>query len=177
MSLPARSPKLFTLTALYDATSELLGVVDPDDESNFHAEAVDRVAEFWTAVSKAIPEWMQVKNGMIRSIDLRQEKISAHSVVLRSIGAAGHQLIAERPHGWKAGLLDLTQIDWKKDNPDWENVCIVAHSVVSNRQARVATRAYIKEKLGLNLTEVESRSRTRSVNEDGAGERPERRAG
>jgi hypothetical protein len=53
------------------------------------------------------------------------------------------------------------EIDWMKNNPDWENVCIIANSVVSNRQARVATRAYIKEKLGLSLTEVEKRSRTR----------------
>jgi len=172
ISLPARSPKLFTLTALYDATSELLGVVNPDDETNFHAEAVDRVVDFWTTVSKAMPDWMRVKNEMIRSIDLRQEKICAHAVVLRAIGAVGNQLMQERPQDWKAGLLDLTQIDWRKDNPDWENVCIVANSVVSNRQARVATRAYIKEKLGLELTDVEKRSRTRLEHEPAEASQP-----
>lgn len=166
ISLPVRSPKLFTLTALYDATSEFLGVTNTDDETNFHAETVDRVVEFWTAVSKVIPEWMQVKNGMLRSIDLRQEKICAHAVVLRSIGAVGNQLVAERGPDWKSGLLDLTQINWRKDNLDWENVCIIANSVVSNRQARIATRAYIKEKLDLNLTEVEKRSRTRHESAD-----------
>ncbi len=106
---------------------------------------------------------------MLRSIELRQEKICAHSVVLRSIGAVGHQLMVERPHDWKSALLDLTQINWKKDSPEWEKVCIVAHSVVSNRQARVATRAYLKEKLGLNLTEVEKRSRPQSGSGNSAG--------
>jgi DNA sulfur modification protein DndB len=161
ISLPVRSGKLFTLTALYDATTELLGAINVDAEENFYSETVKRVVTFWTSVSKVIPDWMKVKNETLRSIELRQEKICAHAVVLRSIGAAGNQLIAERPQDWQAGLLDLTQIDWRKDNPDWENVCIVANSVVSNRQARVATRAYIKEKLGLSLTDVEKRSRTR----------------
>jgi len=38
----------------------------------------------------------------------------------------------------------LTELDWRKSvgnkvNPEWENVCITAGSVLSNRQARVAT--------------------------------------
>jgi DNA sulfur modification protein DndB len=163
VSLPARSQKLFTLTALYDATRELLDISDPDDEenNNFHAAAVIQVTDFWNAVSNAIPEWIEVKNGTLRSIELRQEKICAHAVVLRAIGAVGYQLLKERPTDWQAGLSGLTQIDWRKSNPDWDNVCIIANSVVSNRQARIATRAYIKEKLGLTLSDVEERSRRR----------------
>lgn len=159
ISLPVRSPKLFTLTALYDASHELLGDIDPDDEDNFHAQNVEMVVDFWTTVAKAIPEWGKVKDETLRSIDLRQEKICAHSVVLRAIGSVGNQVIHEEPSNWKSRIFDLTEVDWRKDNPDWENVCVIAHSVVSNRQARVATRAYLKEKLGLNLTDVERRSR------------------
>jgi len=36
------------------------------------------------------------------------------------------------------------------------SVCIVANSVISNRQAPVATKAYLKQKLGLTLNEMES---------------------
>jgi DNA sulfur modification protein DndB len=50
-----------------------------------------------------------------------------------------------------------------KKNPEWENICIVANSVVSNRQARAATKAFIKEKLGLNLTDGEQRSLERAA--------------
>lgn len=161
VSLPVRSAKLFTLTALYDATGELLA--DKAGEDNFHADAVIKAVDFWTTVSKAIPEWMQVKNGHLRSIELRQEKICAHSVILRSIGAVGHQAIKESPTDWKSIILELTEINWRKDNLDWENVCIIANSVVSNRQARVATRAYLKNKLGLELTDVEKRALPRHV--------------
>jgi DNA sulfur modification protein DndB len=60
------------------------------------------------------------------------------------------------PNGWKARLLDLTSINWSKKNKDWENICIIANSVISNRQARLATRAYIKRHLGLKLSWTES---------------------
>jgi hypothetical protein len=59
---------------------------------------------------------------------------------------------------WRERLAALDDIDWSKKNPDWENVCIIANSVVSNRQARAATKAYIKAKLSMELTESEQRS-------------------
>ncbi len=60
--------------------------------------------------------------------------------------------------GWTAKLAGLNAIDWSKTNPEWQDVCIVANSVVSNRQARAATKAYIKQKLGMELSEAEQRS-------------------
>lgn len=155
-TLPARSNKLFTLTALYDATKELLGDVDFDSDDFFHGEVLTRVVEFWSSVSDQIPEWGRIKQGTLSAIEYRQEKISAHSVVLRAIGSVGYELV-DREDKLEV-LSGLADIDWRKSNLDWENVCIVANSVVSNRQARVATRAYLKFKLGLELSDVERRS-------------------
>ena len=59
---------------------------------------------------------------------------------------------------WQERLAALETIDWSKQNKDWENVCIIANSVVSNRQARAATKAYIKAKLSMELTDSEKRS-------------------
>ena len=53
---------------------------------------------------------------------------------------------------WKARLAALEQIDWSKKNKDWDNICNIATSVVSNRQARAATNAYVKGKLGLEVS-------------------------
>jgi DNA sulfur modification protein DndB len=64
----------------------------------------------------------------------------------------------EHPADWKAKAHELGTVDWKKSNRDWENVCIVAGSVVSNRHARLATKAYLKEHLGLPLSDSERRS-------------------
>jgi DNA-sulfur modification-associated len=90
------------------------------------------------------------------AIELRAEKICSHSTVLRALGGLGLELM--KVDNWRERLAALDDIDWSKKNPDWENVCIIANSVVSNRQARAATKAYIKAKLSMELTESEQRS-------------------
>lgn len=157
ISIPVRSRKLFTLASMYDANEELLKLVQGKDESTRKA-MVNIAYEYWTAVSKAIPDWAKVKNGDIKAMELRQESISAHSVVLRALGAVGGELMHVDPIGWKGRLLELTNVDWSKKNREWEGVCIVANSVVSNRQARLATKAYLKRKLSLELSDSEERA-------------------
>jgi DNA sulfur modification protein DndB len=108
-----------------------------------------------------MPEWTKVLNGQKLSTELRAETIAAHSTVLRALGALGSDLMKESD--WKTRLSALENVDWSKTNPDWQNVCIVANSVVSNRQARVATKVYIKGRLGMPLTDGEQRSLTKAA--------------
>jgi DNA sulfur modification protein DndB len=162
VSLPIRSPKLFSLAALYDATEELL-VHKKISDSPSHAEMVSIATDYWTSLSKYMPDWSRVKNGEIKALDLRQEFISSHAVVLRALGGLGADLMRDDPKSWKSRLSDLGKIDWSKKNPDWDSVCLVAGSVVSNRQARQATKAYIKSRMGLELTETEQRSLPKHV--------------
>jgi DNA sulfur modification protein DndB len=157
VSLPVRSPKLFSLAALYDANEELFKNVRISGEMN-REEMIQFAVEFWTAVAKAIPTWQKVKDGDLKALELRQENISSHAVVLRALGAVGAELFKDDPTGWKTRLADLAHVDWSKKNRDWEGVCIIANSVVSNRQARLATKAYIKLRLSLPLNEAEVRA-------------------
>ncbi len=157
VSLPVRSAKLFTLSSLYDANEELLSHMKNGDEASRN-EMISVATEFWTAVSKVIPQWTKVKSEELRAIQYRQEFISSHAVVLRAIGGIGAELMKHHPTDWKSQLLELTSVDWSKKNKDWEGICIVANSVVSNRQARSATKAYLKSKLGLPLSESESKA-------------------
>lgn len=92
---------------------------------------------------------------------LRQEKINTHGVVLRALGGLGKALIETFPDKWEAKLEALRDVDWRKSvgskvNPEWENVCITAGSVLSNRQARVATLAVLKHKVSLKLGSQET---------------------
>ena len=161
VSIPSRSSKLFTLSALYDATSELFRsrTESEDDETSVN-EMTEVGSDFWHAVSACMPEWSKVKAEHLRAIELRQESICSHTVVLRAIGAVGAELFKVAPTDWKERLHKLQDINWSKQNRDWEGVCMVANSVVSNRQARAATKAYIKKQLGLQLTDAETRSLT-----------------
>ncbi|UCI08257.1 DNA sulfur modification protein DndB [Mesorhizobium sp. B1-1-8] len=151
-SLKAKSTKIFTLAALYDANSDLLKEHASDD---IEANAA-RLAAYWSKVADHMQDWKKVLAGMKSSTDLRSESISAHSTVLRALGGLGSELMKEED--WQDRLSALSQINWSKTNPDWQDVCIVANSVISNRQARAATKAYIKGRLGIELTESEQRS-------------------
>lgn len=152
VSLSSKSTKLFTLAALYDANAELL---KGHDRKDIVANAA-LLTEYWNAISAHMPDWQKVFSGQKLALELRQEKISSHSTVLRALGGLGVDLIGR--DNWKAQLTALEGIDWSKKNPEWENVCIVSSSVVSNRQARAATKAFIKAKLGIELTPSEKRS-------------------
>ncbi len=157
ISMPVRSPKLFTLSALYDANVELLVHHKNGEESSVN-ELIEVAAEFWTAVAAVIPPWARVKNQELRAVEYRQENISSHAVVLRALGGVGAELIKTYPTDWRNKLQLLAQVDWRKQNREWDNICIVANSVVSNRQARNATKSYLKHKLGLDLSESERKA-------------------
>lgn len=152
ISLEVKSTKLFTLAALYDANVELLKGYGKNDIATNGQLLID----YWTEVAKHMPDWGKVLNGQKKALELRQEKIASHSTVLRAFGGLGVDLMASED--WKDRLSPLASIDWSKKNPEWENICIVANSVVSNRQARAATKAFIKSKLGLSLTESEKKT-------------------
>ncbi|MFG1191786.1 DNA sulfur modification protein DndB [Xanthobacter flavus] len=156
VSLESKSTKLFTLAALYDANVELLKGYDHHDIATNAGLLVD----YWTEIAKHMPDWGKVLKGQKLAVELRQEKISSHSTVLRAFGGLGVDLLASE--NWRSRLTPLEDIDWSKKNPEWENICIVANSVVSNRQARAATKAFIKSKLGVELSDSEKNSLNRA---------------
>ena len=150
-ALKSKSTKIFTLAALYDANRDLLKGYGSDTLD----EQTNRLVEFWTTVAEHMPDWTKVLRGQTLAQELRAEKISSHSTVLRAMGGLGADVVKEPD--WKDRIAGLANIDWSKKNPDWQDVCIVANSVISNRQARAATKAYIKNRLGMELTDAEKR--------------------
>ena len=152
ISLGIKSTKLFTLAALYDANAELLkGREKNDTKAN-----IALLVEFWSAVARHMPDWTKVLNGQTLALELRQGKISSHSTVLRALGGLGLDLLTG--DDWQRKLAALEAINWSKKNPEWEGVCVSGNSVLSNRQARAATKAFIKAKLGMTLSDSEVRS-------------------
>lgn len=159
-TIPLRSPKLLTLSTLYDANGELLGTEIDRPGSPAFQKKLDTAAAYWNEVARSIPDWQRVKDGDIKAPALRQEKINTHAVVVRALGGVGKALLEYNHTDWQVRVKSLTSVDWRKSvgtgvNPMWDNVCIVAGSVVSNRQARVATQAVLKRQLALPLTNQE----------------------
>jgi DNA sulfur modification protein DndB len=154
ISLPLRSAKLFTLSAIYDGTVALLDVVTEEDYNAKLAEAL----AFWEAVASNLSEWGRVESGGLKPLELRQEFINSHAVVLWGLGAMGRSLISRHPDDWAAKLTALKAIDWRRTNPEWQGVSMSGADVINRRQSRTDTSAFLKLKLGLPLTPAEVRS-------------------
>ncbi len=152
-TIPRRSPKLFTLATLYDANEELLGRRIGKRGSAAYPQLLQVAVEYWTELSHIIDDWQKVHAGALSASELRQEKLNTHAVVLRALGGVGRTLLEKYPEDWPGRLKLLEGVDWRKfvahsTNPLWEDVCITAGSVVSNRQARAATLAVLLREIG-----------------------------
>jgi DNA sulfur modification protein DndB len=154
ISLPLRSPRLFTLGAIYDGTLALLESVAEDD----YQQKVAQALEFWEAVAANMPEWGRVESLGLKPVELRQEYINSHAVVLWALGAMGRTLITMHPQDWANKLSSLKDIDWRRTNREWQGVAMSGSDVVNRRQSRMDTASFLKRKLGLPLTPAEERS-------------------
>jgi DNA sulfur modification protein DndB len=156
VTIPMRSPKLFTISTLYDANEELVGKKIEKKGSKTYQERLNTAVKYWTALSRVIADWQKVKDGDLKAAELRQEKINTHAVVMRALGGVGRAVLEQYPDSWTEKIEALGNVDWRKSkgsevNPLWDNVCITAGSVVSNRQARAATLSILLREIGVSV--------------------------
>lgn len=151
-SLSNRSSKLFTLSAIKNASKVLLKKGKHDhvalDEKNL-------AAEYWHEVSQNMPDWLRAKNKELSTAELRDNYIHAHGVMLQAMGIVGADLIVRQPQEWKRVLQNLRTIDWDRANKAWEGRAMV-HGRISKATTNVQLTAnLIKKSLGVPLSTSE----------------------
>jgi DNA sulfur modification protein DndB len=155
-SLALRSPKLVTLSSLYDGCRELLGgerlTTRMSESAAGKAEAF--CVAYWIRLTKLIEPWRQVADGEIKPSEARTEYVVTHSVAFHALGTAGALLLEISSQAdWSARkassrvLEGLSGIDWEKTNPDWQGIVMLGQSVVTRRQTRAAMARYICHKV------------------------------
>ncbi|MGA7742809.1 MAG: DNA sulfur modification protein DndB [Polyangia bacterium] len=164
ITIPMRSRKMFTLSTLYDANDELLGDKIDKKGAGGYKQKLDTAVAYWAELAKHIPDWRLVSENKLNAAELRQEKINTHAVVMRALGGVGRVMMETYPDDWQTRLAPMGKIDWRKSvggrvNPMWDNVCIAAGSVVSNRQARAGTLAVLRKVLGVEAVPTERSGR------------------
>lgn len=135
-----RSKALFTLSAISTATIELLKDVKLD-----MPEKTKLAIEFWNEVASNMPEWLAVMRQEKRSSEVRSGSICSLSITLVAIGHGGNKLLHTYPHDWKERIANLAKIDWKKDNPIWNDLVFVNGKVAANRSSQKALSTYIEK--------------------------------
>ncbi len=151
-SLAPRSRRLFTLSAIYQATSELVADL-PDTGAD---EIAQLALEFWEAVADNLEEWKQVRQGDLTAGDVRSEFIHTHAVVLQALARTGRALIRQYPSDWKDHLSRLSEVDWRRDNgAQWEGRALAGGRLSKSHQGVTLTANAIKSHLGLALSPEE----------------------
>lgn len=156
-SLSPRSRKLFTLSAVNFATSELL--VDKELE-DFHSASA-KCLEFWESVGEQIPEWTYVRESKMTSGELRRDFIHSHAIVLQALGRAGRALYKLSATERAKRLKRLRGVDWSRKNATtWEGRAMVGGAMAKSGQNITLTCNEIKRVLGLKLTPEETIAET-----------------
>ena len=153
-TLSTRSRKLFTLSAIYTATSALLaGLPDvPADQRR------DLAVEFWDEVARQFPEWQLVRDHKMTAGDVRRDYLHSHGIVLQAIGKVGNVLLRDGAIRWKTKLRGLKKINWARSNTKlWEGRALLAGRVSKAEQNVTLTTNLIKTRLGLPLSPDEQR--------------------
>ena len=151
-SISNRSTKLFTLSAIKNASKALLSKGKGDSVDQAEKELA---ASFWSVVAENMPDWQLALEKKVASAELREQYVHAHAVILQALGNIGSDLLV-RPKGqWSKILEGLREIDWARANDAWEGRAMHHGRISKARSSVVLTGNYIKQQLGLALTPIE----------------------
>jgi DNA sulfur modification protein DndB len=153
-TLSPRSRRLFTLSAIYHATSDLLAGLDLEDPQEMAGLALN----FWEEVAKHMNEWDRVRRGDVTAGEVRTDYIHTHGVVLQALARAGNALIQRYPKQWPKKLANLRDMDWSRANAGlWEGRAMLGGRVSKSQQNVILTTNAIKSHLDLDLSAEEQR--------------------
>ncbi len=149
-SLSNRAKCAFTLNGVADATKKLLGFSAPRKISE---SEVKMVSEYWTKVAENIPEWGLLMDGNVSASTLREQFVHAHTNSLNALGTVGRVLIHEHPNDWKIKIKKLQEIDWSRENPEWEGRLLIKGRMLKNQLGMELAANTILKKCGVKLSE------------------------
>lgn len=153
-TLSARSQKLFTLSALYHATSELTNGVEFKDSD----ECYKTVSLFWHTLADVFKEWKSVQEGVVTAGEIRADYIHTHGVVLQALGKVGNSLLKDNAPDKFKPLRRLAKVNWRRSNADlWEGRAMTAGRVSKSELNVLLTSNAIKSFLGIALSPDEQR--------------------
>ncbi|OQA17550.1 MAG: hypothetical protein BWY63_02350 [Chloroflexi bacterium ADurb.Bin360] len=156
-SISNRSTKVFTLSSIYQATSELLNKRGKSPEVTQAEENL--VIAYWQSLGNTIPEWRLVKEKRISAGELRRDFVHVHGVVLQAMGCMGSDLLALYPADWQERLKVLATVDWARTNVGlWEGRAMIHGRISRARTSITLTVNVLKSVLDLPLNPEEKRA-------------------
>jgi DNA sulfur modification protein DndB len=146
-SLSNRSSKMFTLSAIHQATKALLRSrrheqLGPGDEQ--------LALEFWQITGQLIQGWGFITEGRTAA-DLRDEYIHVHAIALHAVGTVAGDLAAQHPQQWQKRLRRLAKLDWSRSNPIWDGRAIRNGRISTSGPSLILTTNILRDRTRLAL--------------------------
>ena len=150
-SISNRSTKTFTLNGISDATMHLLGITRKGRKLTDEEKVI--VKEFWEQITNNISEWQLLLQRKITSAELRKQFVHGNTNSLNALGIVGRILIEQYPDDWKIKLRGLKNIDWSRDNPQWEGRLLLNGRMLKNAIGIELAANTILQQCGIELSE------------------------
>lgn len=153
-SISNRSSKLFTLSAIKNATRAFLSKTGKDPDISI--EEKEMAAQFWNDVAANMPDWQMALQKKISTWELRENYIHAHAVFLQAMGQIGADIVL-LPKGKRDKALSvLSEIDWSRTGSDWEGRAMTLGRISKARSHVLLTGNKIKQNMGIELSPSEN---------------------
>jgi len=156
-SISNRSPKLFTLSSIYQGTQVLLKI--PKKIEKISSKDTALAIDFWKTVCKHMKDWQLAANKDISTSELRKEYIHSHALAMHVIGKLGAELLADDSKRYKTELKKLEKIDWSRKNQAlWEGRAMVQGRICKSNQCVILTTNYLKKYFNIELKPDEKKA-------------------
>lgn len=149
-SLSKYSPKLFTLSSVYNTNSKLIGY---RKGSSIKREQADCIKDFWTYLCENMEDWRLVQAKKKKASEVRMESLHSFAVVLSAIAIVANRLL--KKNGCFRTLLceQIGKLNWSRTNvEDWGDCVLDATGrVKGNALSAKQTARKISSLLNLEL--------------------------
>lgn len=145
------SPKIFTISALAKAHSLLLkGLISKERDTD--AELCIR---FWDVLRNNLPDLEKLAMEEVTPRFVKEAYFYPYSIALQAIASTANFAIKENADSWEEILANISKLDWRRSNPDWEGRAMSAGRLTTSGNHPILTRNLIKQYLKLPLTDEE----------------------
>ncbi len=124
-----RATSVFTLNGIGEATRRLLDI--KATTKSISAEKQKLAAEYWSHVSRNIPQWNLLMDKRMTPYDMRRQYVHAHTNILNALGMVGYVLT--RRKDWKQKIRGLQDIEWSRSSPIWQDKVVMDGKMLKNR--------------------------------------------
>ena len=153
-SLAKRSMKLFTLSSFHSASQQLTAGLEHLEKDTLK----ELISSFWDELYTVFPDWEAVFDRKRTAGDIRESSIHSYAVTLQALGRIGNYLFKEEESEWQAHLQKLRNVDWSRDNVQWEGAPVVNGSIRNSVSMVQQTAIRIKKMTKIPLSNDEQQA-------------------